>query len=49
MEAKKNYRGYLESAEVNQWLSSIFEEEVYMIRAEKSRLSTIDRSRLPES
>lgn len=39
VQANKGYRGYLESEEVNAWLSSIFEEEVLLLRAEAGRLN----------
>ena len=49
IEAQMNYRGYKEDDEVCEWLSEIFEQEVYLIRAEKNRLGTVFKDRLPFS
>lgn len=47
VECAKGYRGYKEDDDVNQWLSDVFEEEVFLIRAEPGRLMNLDKERLP--
>jgi len=42
VECAKGYRGYKEGDEVNKWLSEIFDEEVFLIRAEPGRLMNLD-------
>lgn len=49
IEAKMNYRGHKEDDDVCEWLSEIFEQDVYLIRAEKNRLGTVYKDRLPYS
>ena len=41
VECQKNYRGYKEYDELNEWLSKIFDEEVFMIRAQDDRLMPV--------
>lgn len=49
MEAKKNYRGWVESDEINKWLSLIFQSEVILMRAMPERRMGLDNARLPNS
>ena len=44
--ANKNYRGYKEDDEVNEWLTQVFEEPCILIRAESDRIMDLDTNRL---
>jgi len=47
IEGKNEYRGYKESEEVNELLTAIFGEEVFLMKAEKERVMMMDKSRTP--
>ena len=47
VECNKGYSGYKEDDEVNDWLSEIFDEPVFLLRSQKDRLTELDKSRLP--
>ena len=40
VECASKYRGYKESTAINEWLSQIFEEPVFIMRAETDRAMT---------
>ena len=43
VEGMNNYRGFLEGKEVNDWLSAIFGEKVFLMKYEKERVMTLDK------
>ncbi len=47
VECKENYRGYKESEELNKWLSQIFDEEVFIMRAQSDRVMPVNQA-LPD-
>jgi uncharacterized protein YcbX len=42
VECENNYRGFKESLEINEWLTAIFGEKVFLIKCEKERVMTLD-------
>jgi len=44
--ANKNYRGYKEDQEVNDWFSEVFDEPCIVIRSEPDRIMDLDTNRL---
>jgi uncharacterized protein YcbX len=41
VECKNDYRGFKESSQVNDWLSAIFGEKVFLMKCEKERINTL--------